>query len=120
MQDCNFDGVYRFPGMIVFDGDVRQWMGMTEKGLDDYIEIAFDGTLQQLKQAFAAIDSAAVYTNEYCNIIGMDISGISSHLGETQLTEFMKNCKRVCEHACVVFFVHTTPNRNEEKLMEKL
>lgn len=29
-------------------------------GLDDYIEIAFDGTLQQLKQAFADIDSAAV------------------------------------------------------------
>ena len=68
-------------------------------GLDDYIEIAFDGSLQQLKQAFAAIDSAAVYTNEYCNIIGMDISGISAHLGETQLSEFMRNCKRVCEHA---------------------
>ena len=89
-------------------------------GIDDYIEIAFDGTLQQLKRAFAAIDAAAVYTNEYHNIISMDISGISSHLGETQLTEFMKNCKRVCEHACVVFFVHTTPNRNEEKLLEKL
>lgn len=89
-------------------------------GPDDYIEIAFDGTLQQLKQAFAAIDSAAVYTNEYCNIIGMDISGISAHLGETQLTEFMKNCKRVCEYACVIFFVHTTPNRNEKKLLEKL
>lgn len=42
MQDCNFDGVYKFPGMIVFDGDVRQWMGMTEKGLDDYIEYATD------------------------------------------------------------------------------
>ena len=61
-----------------------------------------------------------MYTNEYCNIIGMDISGISAHLGETQLTEFMKNCKRVCEYACVIFFVHTTPNRNEEKLLEKL
>lgn len=89
-------------------------------GLDDYIEVAFDGSLQQLKQAFAAIDSAAVYTNEYCNIIGMDISGISALLGETQLSEFMKNCKRVCEHACVIFFVHTTPNKSEEKLAEKL
>lgn len=89
-------------------------------GIDDYIEITFDGTLQQLRQAFATIDSAAVYTNEYCNIIGMDISGISDHLGETQLIEFMKNCKRVCEFACVIFFVHTTPNRNEEKLLEKL
>lgn len=42
MQDCNFDGVYKFPGMIVFDGDVRQWMGTTEKGLDDYIKYATD------------------------------------------------------------------------------
>ncbi len=89
-------------------------------GLDDYIEITLDGTLQQLKQAFAAIDSAAVYTNEYSNIIGMDISGIASHLGETQFTEFMKNCERICNHACVVFFVHTAPNRNEEKLLDKL
>lgn len=89
-------------------------------GLDDYIEITFDGTFHQLKQAFAAIDSAAIYTNEYSNIIGMDISGISAHLGETQFTEFIKNCKKVCEHACVIFFVHTTPSRNEEKLLEKL
>lgn len=89
-------------------------------GLDDYIEITLDGTLQQLKQAFAAIDSAAVYTNEYCNVLGMDISNIASHLSETQFTEFLKNCKRVCDHACVIFFVHSTPNRNEEKLLEKL
>ena len=89
-------------------------------GLDDYIEITFDGSLQQLKQAFCVIDSAAVYTNDYCNIIGMDISDISAHLGETQLPEFMKNCKRVCEHACVIFFVHATPSRNEEKLLDKL
>lgn len=89
-------------------------------GLDDYIEITFDGTLPQLRQAFAEIDAAAVYTNEYNNIISMDISGISSHLGETQLTEFINNCKRVCAHACVIFFVHSTPNRNEEKLLDKL
>ena len=89
-------------------------------GLDDYIEVTFDGTLQQLKKAFAAIDSAAVYTNEYRNIVAMDISGISAHLGETQLSEFLKNCRRVCSHACAVFFVHSTPCRNEEKLLEKL
>lgn len=89
-------------------------------GLDDYLEITFDGSLQQLKQAFASIDSAAVYTNEYRNFIGMDISNIAAHLGETQFSEFMKNCKRICDHACVIFFVHTTPNRNEEKMLEKL
>lgn len=89
-------------------------------GLDDYIEISLDGTLQQLRQAFAEIDSAAIYTNEFCNVVGMDISGIASHLGETQFIEFLKNTKRVCDHACVIFFVHSTPNRNEEKLLEKL
>ena len=89
-------------------------------GLDDYIEITLDGTLPQLKQAFASIDSAAVYTNDFCNIVGMDISEISSHLGETQFAEFLKNCKKVCEHACVVFFVHATPSRNEEKLLDRL
>lgn len=43
MQDCNFDGAYKFPGMIVFDGDVRQWMGITEDGLDDYIDRHMNG-----------------------------------------------------------------------------
>lgn len=89
-------------------------------GLDDYIEITFDGTLQQLKQAFATIDSAAVFTNEFSSIVGMDISSIASHLGETQLAEFMKKCKKVCDYARVIFFVHTTPNKNEERLLEKL
>lgn len=89
-------------------------------GPDDFIEISFDGTLQQLKQAFAVIDSAAVYTNDYCNIIAMDISAIASHLGELQLSEFLSGCKRVCEYACVVFFVNSIPSRNEEKLLEKL
>ena len=89
-------------------------------GLDDCIEVTFDGTLQQLKQAFDEIDAAAVYTNAFCSIIGMDISEIAAHLGETQYAEFMKNCRRVCENACVVFFVHAAPNRNEEKLIEKL
>ena len=89
-------------------------------GLDDYLEISFDGTLTQLKQAFSVIDSAAVYTNKYSNIIGMDISEIACHLGETQFTEFMNRCKEVCDYACVVFFVRSVPTRNEEKMIEKL
>ncbi len=89
-------------------------------GLDDYLEITFDGSLPQLKQAFAAIDSAAVYANEFHGIVSMDISEIASHLGETQFGEFLKSCKRICDHACVVFFVHSSPSRNEEKLIDKL
>lgn len=89
-------------------------------GLDDYLEISFDGTLAQLKQAFYDIESAAVYSNNYCNIIGMDISEVALHLGETQFEEFMKRCKEVCNYACVVFFVHSVLTKNEEKLLEKL
>lgn len=108
--------------LIEYMTDMYKEAGVLDfnSGLDDYIEISFDGTLQQLKQSFVAIDSAAVYSNEYSNIIGMDISCISSHLGETQLIEFLKNCKRICNYACVIFFVSATPNKNEEKLLEKL
>ncbi len=89
-------------------------------GLDDYLEISFDGTLAQLKQAFYDIESAAVYSNNYCNIIGMDISEVAFHLGETQFEEFMKRCKEVCNHACVVFFVHSVLTKNEEKLLGRM
>ena len=89
-------------------------------GFEDYLEICLDGTLPQLRQAFAAIDAAAVYTNFYQNIVGMDISLLALHLGESQLAEFLKNSKRICEYACGVFFVQSEPSRNEERLLEKL
>ncbi len=89
-------------------------------GLDDYIEVSLDGSLHQLREAFGAIEDAAIYANEYQNIIGMDISAISCHLGEVQLTEFLESCKRVCAKACVVFFVQSNPTAKEEKLLEKL
>ena len=108
--------------LIEYMADMYKESGVLDfiSGLDDYIEITLDGSLQQLKQAFAEIDAAAVYTNEYCNIIGLDISGIASHQGETQFTEFLRNVKRICDHACVVFFVSALPSRNEERLLEKL
>ena len=89
-------------------------------GLDDYLELELDGTLQQLRQAFSRIDAAAVYTNEFTNIVAMDISGVAPHINETQFTEFISNTKRICSSACVVFFVRSVPSRCEEKLIEKL
>ena len=101
--------MYKQYGILNFSG-----------GLDDYIEVTFDGTPQQLRQVFADIDSAAVYSNFYSNIVGMDISNIAPHINETQFADFLINIKKVCDHACVVFFVHFVPNRNEERLIEKL
>ena len=107
---------------IEYMADMYKEAGVLDfiSGIDDYIEITLDGSLQQLKQAFAEIDAAAVYTNEYCNIIGLDITGIASHPGETQFTEFLRYARRICDHACVVFFVNPLPTRNEERLLEKL
>lgn len=100
---------YKEAGVLPFAG-----------GLDDYIEVTLDGTLPQLKRAFAAIDAAAVYANEYGGVVGMDVSAIAAHMEETQFTLFLQNCKRVCDHACVIFFVRSAPSRGEERLMEKL
>ena len=89
-------------------------------GIDDYIEIAFDGTLLQLKQAFETIDSAGVYANDYSGIVSMDIYKLSSHLGEKQSTCFIDYCKQLCNHATVIFFVHAAPDKNEETLVRKI
>ena len=89
-------------------------------GLDDYIEVVLDGSPQQIKKTFDFIDRSADYKNEYTNIIGMDISNIANHLNETHLTEFISNVTRICENACVVFFIHSIPSKNEEKLIEKM
>ena len=101
--------MYKKHGVLEFGG-----------GLDDVIEITLSGTLPQLKQAFAAIDAAAVYTNTYSSIVAIDISSIGFHLNETQCSELLARGKKVCAHALAAFFVHSIPSRNEQRLMEKL
>jgi len=108
--------------LLEYMADMYKEAGVLDfiSGPDDYIEITLDGSRQQLRQAFVEIDAAAVYTNEYCNIIGMDISGMAGHAGETQFAEFLRYARRTCEHACVVFYVGSVPTRNEERMLEKL
>ncbi len=89
-------------------------------GPDDYVEVAFDGSFPQLLQAFSEIDSAAIFKNDYTGIVGMDISELAAHLCETQVSEFLKRTKKVCDSAYVIFFVHHCPSKNEERLLAKL
>lgn len=91
-----------------------------ESGLDDSIEVDLDGSLAQLRQAFSIISDAAVYANEYKNIVAIDISKIAFHSSETQYTEFLENVKYLCASACVVFFTRADMSRNEEKLVNTL
>ena len=102
-------GKYREAGVLSF-----------ESSTDDYIEVCFDGTVDQLEENFRYIDSAADYANEFGNIVGMDISALASHLKEKQVTDFIKNCRIVCNSACVVFFVHRNPSKNEEQLIKEI
>ena len=71
-------------------------------GPDDYIEVTFDGSLLQMRKAFSMIDSMAVYTNEYSNVVSMDISNVAPHLNETQCVEFINGCKKLGEAAYMV------------------
>lgn len=89
-------------------------------GLDDYLEYVLDGTLPQLRQTFGQIAAAAIYTNQYENVVSMDISAIANHLNESQLPEFIENASRLCKHAYVVFFISSQRSRNEERLVQKL
>lgn len=89
-------------------------------GLDDYLEVVLDGTLPQLRRTFMQIGACAVYANHYENVVAMDVTAIAAHLNESQFTEFMERCSRLCEHACVVFFTSAQRSRNEERMVQKL
>ena len=64
-------------------------------GVDDFIEFELDGSLQQMRTVFSQIDAAAVYDNEYKDIIALGVSEIANHPNEVQYTEFISNCKKI-------------------------
>ena len=101
--------MYKQSGILDFDS-----------GLDDFIEIEFDGTMQQLKKAFSVIESAAVYANNYTGIVAIDISAIAAHINEAQCAEFLSRISVVCRYACVLFFVKANTSPSEEKLIAKI
>ena len=91
--------------LIEYMADMYKESGVLDfiSGLDDYIEITLDGSLQQLKQAFAEIDAAAVYTNEYCNIIGMDISYYLEKSKHDELRNFIRRLEAYQDSYVFVF-----------------
>jgi hypothetical protein len=89
-------------------------------GLDDYISLKFDGSLQQFKTCKNVIDSAAVYKNTYQELYEVDCIALASHASETQYKEFFRLFSDICGHACVFFFVPTQLSKNEERFVEKL
>lgn len=95
-------------------------LGFTS-GLDDYIEVTLDGSsTNKIVQGFATFKEAAIYDNSYRNVAAVVISDVAKYINGPQLQEFLKECKALCDTACVIFFVNSEMSANEEKLVEKL
>ena len=73
-----------------------------------------------MKQTFSFICEAAVYANQYTNVVGMDISEMAAHMNENQFSEFLQQIKALCAEAYVIFFVHEERGKNEERLIERI
>lgn len=87
---------------------------------DLYLEVKLDGSSAQLKQSFSRIYEAAVYANQYTNVIGMDVAEMAMHMSETPFAEFLQRIKKLCAETCVIFFVHEERGKNEERLIERI
>ena len=96
---------YKQSGILPFDS-----------GLEDYLEIEFDGSLSQLKQSFTKINSEAIYKNHYTGIISFDISMLSQYINDIQGDTFFKEIKIIAQYANCVFFTNEFPSKSEERL----
>lgn len=89
--------------------------------LDDYVEIAVDGSSSRnIVKAFGNFKSAAMYRNYYENVAAIDIEGMSKYITSPQFVAFINETNEICRNAYVVFFVSGSPSRNEEKLIKKI
>lgn len=90
-------------------------------GLDDFLEIALDGSSpQKIRDGFAVFSSAAVYENDYSGIAALDITDMANYLNSTQLNEFLNRIVHLCDAAVCVLFVRSHPSPKEEQLIGKL
>ena len=108
--------------LLEYVADMYQAFGVMDffGSPDPYLEISLDGSLAQMKQAFSTICEAAVYTNQYTNVVGMDVSEMAVHMNENQFPEFLQRVKMLCAEAYVVFFVHEERGKSEERLIERI
>lgn len=90
-------------------------------GVDDYLEITLDGSLQQLKSAIAEVRDAAFYTNgNYTGVVGIDPIAIASHQNETQYGELMSFIDELNENSVVVLLNPVEMTLTEEKFIAKV
>lgn len=102
--------MYKENGVIDFTG-----------GIADYVEITFDGTLQQLYSCIDTVKYSADYTNGvFKGVVGIDATKISSHQNETQAKEFESFFENVADSAVIVFFMPVNMTATELRYTDKI
>jgi hypothetical protein len=89
-------------------------------GLDFLLEYRFDGTLSQLKQVFADINSNAVYTNHYEGVISLDISELLFYINESQIEYFISEIEILGSFSTIIMYLPTCSSQNKSILVEKI
>ena len=89
-------------------------------GLDDFIYLECDGSLDGVHELFYEIEDAAIFKNYYSGIIAIDISDIANHPQETQYSIFLNQIKKAEKKSMIIFFTKTNISKNEERLIQKL
>lgn len=85
-----------------------------------YLEYQLDGSLAQIRQILEDIDANACYTNHYEGIIALNIAGLARYVNQAQTEVFLKALPGLGKHATLVFFAPTAPNRNLDRLVERI
>lgn len=83
-------------------------------GLDDYLELCFDGTYNNFRNAVETVLDAAVYSDSYKGVIGINASALAAHRQETQWAEFNTFMKEISKSANLIFFVDYEPSKYDE------
>ena len=86
---------------------------------EDYLELELDASSpSEVTNMFSEIEDAAVYANEYSNVVGIDVSDMARHIGTLQYRIFIAGVKKLCKTAFVVFYISSSPTGDEKKLVE--
>lgn len=87
-------------------------------GIDDFIEIELDGSLEQYENALIDAMSAARYGNAYRGIVAVD--AMKLHQLEPQFINFIPDIKKLFDEAMLIFFAPQNPSNSEIRFIDEL
>lgn len=89
-------------------------------GIDDFIEIELDGSLEQYENSLIDAMSAARYGNAYRGIVAIDAMKLVQHQLEPQFFNFIPDIKKLFDEAMLIFFAPQNPSNSEIRFIDEL